>query len=329
VIEQFSRFLPGWTRPPARKVLSYWHNFYDRSRSKWRGYRDSRKALRHATMIVQDVYNIRFVVYSWDRPNLPTLIRHSQDVAELTAMRLLVQPGDTALDVGANLGLYSILLSRLCGPTGHVWAFEPVPDTCWRLRESLALNRCENVTPVQAAVCEKSGTVLINVYEPRFAEWNMLGVAPPRSANGKMVRPCQSIDVPSLTLDEFCDTQRIERISFLKVDVEGFELSVFRGAERLLREHRVDYICFEFANELLKTAGVEGRRVFEELEAHGYLAYRFDKTAGKFQGPIQDSSEIWTNFFASWRDLSGLDEAGSGTQGAQRTAEKITVKSAQ
>lgn len=314
-----NRIIPGWIRSRGRKVLGWWHWVYDRSRAEWRGIRDSRRALRHAAVIVQDVYDIRFVVYPWDRPNLPTLVRHPQDSIELAAMHRLVQPGDTALDVGANLGLYSVLLSRLCGPTGRVWAFEPVPDTCWRLRESLALNRCENVTPVQVAVCEKSGRVRMNVYEPRFAEWNMLGMPPPRSANGKQVMPRQSVEVQSLSLDEFCDMQHIAHVNFLKVDVEGFEPSVFRGADRLLKDRRVDYICFEFANELLKAAGFEGRAVFEMLEAHGYLAYRFIRAQGKFQGPIRDSSEVWTNFFASWMDLSRLDEAAAPVRESERS----------
>ena len=115
-------------------------------------------------------------------------------------------------------------------------------------------------------------------------------------------------------MDQFCETERIERINFLKVDVEGFELSVLRGAERLLKEHRVDYICFEISKEPLKGAGVESRKVFAALESHGYQAYRFDKTSGSLQGPIQDTSEDWTNFFASWRNLSRLEDPVGWTQ---------------
>ena len=95
----------------------------------------------------------------------------------------------------------------------------------------------------------------------------------------------------------------------MKVDVEGFECSVFRGAERLLREHRVDYICFEISKGPLKSAGIESRSVFEALKAHGYAAYCFDRKTARFQGPVQDTSESWTNFFASWKDLSNLDAA--------------------
>ena len=69
----------------------------------------------------------------------------------------------------------SVLLSRLCGPNGHVWAFEPVPETYWRLRETLALNRCDNVIPVRAAVFEKNGVAKMNLFEPEHSEWNTFG----------------------------------------------------------------------------------------------------------------------------------------------------------
>jgi FkbM family methyltransferase len=257
-------------------------------------------------MVVRDIHSIRFVLYPFDRPNRLNLIRRTSDVAEFQVIPRLVEFGDTAVDVGANVGLYSVLLSRLCGPKGSVWAFEPVLDTYWRLRETLALNRCENVVPVQSAISDRSGTVAINLFEPQFAEWNSLGVRSKKDEKGKLVSCCGSAEVSAYALDEFCERQGIGAIKFLKVDVEGFELSVFRGAERLLSDHRIRYICFEIAPELLNAAGVGVREVFEALEVHGYRAYRFDMGTGKFQGPIRDSSEAWTNFFASWDDLSNL-----------------------
>ena len=296
-------------RPLLLPFLHYWQRFYDFSRGKLQERRDCRRAVRDGAIVAKDIYGTRFVLYPFDRPNLAALVRHPHDAAEFRAIRSLVSAGDVAFDVGANIGIYSVLLSRLCGSTGRVWAHEPVPDTYWRLRETLALNRCENVTPVQSAVCDKTGVVRMNLFGPQFAEWNTLGMPKMTSPEGKLVSPSQSLEVPSCTLDEFCDTERIEHINFLKVDVEGFELSVFRGAERLLQERRVDYICFEISQEPLKGAGVEGSKVFEALAARGYLAYRFESSTGTFGGPVRDTAESWTNFFASWKDLSRIKEA--------------------
>jgi FkbM family methyltransferase len=315
-------------RPLILPSLHRWQRFYDLSRGKWREFsfrgawvdlQDRREALKQATPILEDAHGMRFVLYPWDRPNLRNLLRHPYDIAEFKAIPHLVKFGDTAFDIGANVGVYSVLLSRLCGPTGRVWAFEPVPDTYWRLRETLVLNRCENVVPLATAICDKSGSVKMNLFDAQFAEWNSLGTPSMRAPDGNPVLPGQSIDVEGQTLDQFCEAEGVERINFLKVDVEGFEVAVFRGAERLLRDRRVDYLCFEISKEPLKGAGVESRDVFRSLETHGYASYRFDGATGKFQGPVQDTAEAWTNFFASWGDLSHIEvPVGSARRGTVR-----------
>lgn len=302
------RMLPAPIRSLGRPLLHVWQ----RRRDAWRttSYareleRDRRNILSHATPIVQDIHGCRFVVYPFDRPNLPNLARRVADVSDFEAIPRLVRPGDMAFDVGANIGIYSVLLSQLCGATGRVWAFEPVPDTYWRLRETLVLNRCVNVAAVQSAVCEKDGVARLNLFDPEFSEWNTLGT-PAIRREGSLISPHESIDVPACTLDEFCSREKIERVNFLKVDVEGFELAVFRGADRLLKEGRVDYLCFEISQEPLKGAGIESRQVFEFLKTHGYSSYRLDRATGKFCGPIRDTSEEWMNFYASAQDLTNF-----------------------
>ncbi|MCU1242653.1 MAG: putative methyltransferase [Candidatus Acidoferrum typicum] len=300
-----------WIRPVLYPPLHAWQWFYDYSRAKlgdWDDYRKRREIQRDATMVLRDVHGIRFVLYPFDRPNLLNLVRRCYDVAEFQAVPRLARPGNIAIDVGANVGLYTVLLSRLCGPEGRVWAFEPVPETYWRLRETLALNRCENVFPVQAALCAESGSARMNLFEPQFAEWNSLGRPSMLGSNRKPITPHQSIEVPAFNLDRFCEAEGIERINFLKVDVEGFELAVFQGAKRLLEQQRVDYICFEISQAPLRGAGVTSREIFAALEAYGYGAYRFEVKTGAFQGPVRDTSEEWLNFFASWRDLSQSKE---------------------
>src|SRR6266851_9396362 len=212
-------------RPWALPYLHRWQWFYDVSRSIWRAFSwrgvwldllDRRKVLKNPVRILQDYQGIRFVLYPWDKANLLNLVRRTYDRAEFLAIPRLVKGGDIAFDLGANAGAYSVLLSRLCGPTGRVWAFEPVPETYWRLRETLALNRCENVIPVQSAVYDKSGSARMNLYGSQFAEWNTLGVPPPRPVNGKQVSPRESVEVPAHTLDRFCEAEKIQRIGFLK-----------------------------------------------------------------------------------------------------------------
>jgi FkbM family methyltransferase len=298
-----------WGRPVALPLLHRWQWFYDYSRGKLREYFEANQTVRDEAVILQDIHGIRFVLYPFDELNRQNLVQRTADVKEFQIIPSLVQSGDTAIDIGANAGLYAVLLSRLCGKNGRVWAFEPAPDTYWRLRETLALNRCENVVPVQSAICEAPGYVKMKLFEQQFAEWNSLAGMSMRAADGTEIFPRQSVDVAANSLDGFCEEEHIDHINFLKVDVEGFELAVFRGAQRLLREHRIDYICFEISKEPLKNAGVNSRKVFEALEMHGYRAYRFDQNLAKFQGPIEDTAAAWENFFATWKNISPLDDA--------------------
>jgi FkbM family methyltransferase len=311
--------LKSRVRPIALPFVHAWQGFWDyirflkreysvRLREKLLNSQSRRQALRDAVPIVRDVNGARFVVYAWDRPSIGKLVRRSSDVSEFDAIPLLVPPGSIAMDIGANIGIYSVLLSRLCGAEGRVWAFEPVPDTYWRLVETLALNRCENVTPVRAAICEQTTTVRMNLFEAEFAEWNTMGRPAMPIKNGNRISPSGVVDVAGQTLDRFCDERGIKRINFLKVDVEGFEWAVFRGAQTLLQEGRIDHICFEISQDPLKGAGVGSRQVFEELEIHGYLAYRFDRARRAFTGPVRDTSEYWTNFFASRFDLLKIED---------------------
>lgn len=293
-----------WIRPLALPGLHAWQRFHDYSLGALRDLRDRKRILRSRTLVVEDIHGVRFVLYPYDRPHSPYLYRHPHDTAEFEAITRLVHQGDIVFDIGANIGIYSVPLSRLCGPEGRVWAFEPVPETYWRLRETLALNRCENVVPLQAAMCDKAGRTHMTLFEPEYAEWNTLATPSPRRLNGKFISPSRSVEVQALALDSFCETQEIQRINLLKVDVEGFEPTVFQGAGRLLNQHRIDYICFEIAKQLLATAGFCSRQVFAVLESHGYASYRFDTTTTSFHGPVTDTREEWTNFFASWRDLS-------------------------
>jgi FkbM family methyltransferase len=271
---------------------------------EYREFRDFQKNLKQNPMIFEDAFAVRFILYPWDRARLPSLLNRELDKPEIKAITKLVNPGDVAFDVGANVGRYSVLLSRLCGPSGRIWSFEPVAETYWGLRETLTLNRCENVTPVQSAICEKTGLVEMNLFKPEFSEWNTRGKPSMITAQGERISPTQTRSLPCQTLDNFCQAQHIDRINFLKVDVEGFEHLVFAGAHMLLEERRVDYICFEISKEPLKGAGFESREVFEALERDGYSAYRFDEPTQSFQGPIHDTSEYWANFYASWQDLS-------------------------
>lgn len=143
---------------------------------------------------------------------------------EYAAFREVVRPGATVFDVGANIGAYTLLFAQWAGPAGRVVAFEPAPEAATGLRRLVALNDLrDRVEIVEAAVCAAVGTA-------RFATEGSSGA----NALVDAAHPGRGvISVPTTSLDAFCDRHAL-RPDVIKIDVEGQELDVLRGARRTL-----------------------------------------------------------------------------------------------
>lgn len=146
---------------------------------------------------------------------------YESGIAKSIAAR--VKPGMTVFDVGAHAGYYTLMLSRLVGPQGRVFAFEANPDNASKLRRHLQINRIENVELVEAAVSDRSGTAFFDV-DAGIAKYGSIG-----AKYGYMGELAESgIPVRSVVLDDFPIPDLI------KMDIEGAETRAFAGASRLL-----------------------------------------------------------------------------------------------
>jgi FkbM family methyltransferase len=133
-----------------------------------------------------------------------------------------VRPGDVVLDIGANVGFFTLLAAKLVRE-GFVYAFEPLPRNLDYLRRHLEMNRVRNAEVLPLAVAASSGTARFNVAESPA----MGGLA---EGGG--------LEVATETLDRLVGGGRVRRPDFLKIDVEGAEHDVLRGAAAVLREAR-------------------------------------------------------------------------------------------
>jgi FkbM family methyltransferase len=178
------------------------------------------------------------------------------------ALQEHLRPGMTFYDIGANIGFFSLLASRLVGQTGHVTSFEADPEIAARLREHIARNNFSQVTVVEKAVWSEHQTVAFLRTDP--------GVSPDRGL-GHVVGAASAgtIEVEGVSLDDY--TAASPAPDFIKCDVEGAELEVFRGARRLLKEKRPGILC-EMHSE-------ENRRILvEDFSALGYVCRALDET---------------------------------------------------
>ena len=148
----------------------------------------------------------------------------------------LVRPGDIVLDIGANLGLVSFILSALVGPGGTVHAFEPIPQMQDLIEQGMRRNGVSNITLHKVALGEKSGELTLSIPKGNVGAASL--VAERRAGESEEIL----VPVRRLTTEL---PAGLGPIRLMKIDVEGFEPQVLTGAADLLRNNPPDAILFE------------------------------------------------------------------------------------
>jgi FkbM family methyltransferase len=157
---------------------------------------------------------------------------------------LKIEPGFTIIDIGANVGLMTLQFARLV-PQGRVYSFEPTFYALERLKKNLSLNPAlaKNVTVINSFVSEKSD---INPGILAYSSWKVNGE---KSSNEHPMHggtPQAAEGVPSVSLDDFVEKQGLDKIDFIKIDTDGHEYEVFKGAAKAIAKYRPK-IIFEIA----------------------------------------------------------------------------------
>jgi FkbM family methyltransferase len=175
---------------------------------------------------------------------------------EYRAFRDAVRPGAIVLDVGANVGAYTLLFSQWTGQSGRVFAFEPSPSAASSLRRPVELNDARNVEVVEAAVSDREGSAAL--YDEGVAgRSSLLALANHRSTT----------TVKTMTIDRFCGERSLAP-DVVKIDVEGVEVDVLRGARRTLASDAI--VAFvEFHPSVWRSRHEDARNLARELEAQG------------------------------------------------------------
>lgn len=194
------------------------------------------------------------------------LLAGTFEKAELAFVERLLQPGMTVLDIGAHHGLYTLLASKRVGSKGRVIAFEPSPRERKALRLHLTLNQCKNVTIQELAVGEENADSLLHVVEGWASGCNSL--RQPAAIIGTSASP---ICVHVARLDDWLASNHIDCVDFIKLDIEGAELSALKGAALLLQRRPRPVILAEVEDVRTLPWGYRAKNILDFLTAKGYL----------------------------------------------------------
>ena len=160
-------------------------------------------------------------------------------------IRTILRPGQTAIDVGANLGYFTAVMAQCVGPGGRVWSFEPVPETFELLTLCRSLNDYTQVTPIRVALGESDGSAEIT-YDKRHS-----GIATLYPAH--VAGETQRVELRSL--DALVATGDVgPHPNLMKIDVEGHELAVLRGAREIIGRASPTLV-FELNERAARAAG--------------------------------------------------------------------------
>ena len=169
-------------------------------------------------------------------------------------------------DIGAYHGLYAIVAGKRMKPNGRITIFEPSPQARKRIGIHLRMNGLKAVVePV--ALSSKSGKDKFFLVLSGFTTMSSLA-RPPIDA------PVEEISVNTTTLDEYCRNNRIQQVDVVKVDVEGAEMELFRGAQWLLKSARPLIIC-EVLDWVTGSWGYPAREIIAYITRHGYEWFDF------------------------------------------------------
>jgi FkbM family methyltransferase len=188
---------------------------------------------------------------------------HEPEIVNL--IRYSVRPGNTCLDIGANVGAHTLLMSQLAGPAGRVFAIEPHPQICDRLIKNLDLNRVTNVTVVPAALSKQDGTTDLYGFAENAFHRGTSSLLPDDRAKVQM-------KVRSIRGSTLQREYKISSCDFVKIDVEGAESLVLSELTELISLHR-PAIIFEYRKQHWGKFGHSAPPAIDQLRLLNYHLY--------------------------------------------------------
>lgn len=219
------------------------------------------------------------------------LIYFGFEDTEITFLKRFLKKRNTFLDIGANIGLFSLYASKIIGDFGNIYAFEPTPITYSRLIENVNLNHFKNIKTVNIGLSNKKMLADFNVSNDGYDAWNSL-VKLDQLQNGNIIK------VQVETLDSFIEEQEISNIDLIKLDVEGWEKFVLEGGKNLFSKVNSPTCLVEFNENNTFAAGYYCGELFDYMKTFGYEWYSYNSKTNELIKEIKKLHYPYENLIA-------------------------------
>jgi len=220
---------------------------------------------------------------------------------ELAFVEAFLRPGDVFLDVGANIGLFSVIAGRIIGPTGRIFAFEPVKKTYARLTDNLQINgygtaRCENL-----ALSSADGEVEMVVSVGDKDAWNSM-------ARPYVEGEFRTEKVAVTTWDNYATQNDLAgKAALMKIDVEGWEHHVLAGGRASLARPDAPVLQVEFTEKAAVAASSSTNYLYRSIRELGYSLHRFNPDSRTLEPEPERPAWNYCNLFAI-KDIASVEK---------------------
>lgn len=199
------------------------------------------------------------------------MFHNKYEILTIAAMEKTLHSGDTFIDVGSNIGYISAIGAGLVGKTGEVHSFEPVPEYFKKTKKMTEMNPDYKIIANQFALGEKEEMTQIDIFGNGNIGWNTMvpGFMKPETRK-------QAINVSVRRLDNYIKEHNLKNITFIKIDVEGFEFSVLKGLKDFLTEtkQKPTILC-ENNPRVCPLLGYNLKELFDYMKGFGYMSYNY------------------------------------------------------
>lgn len=248
--------------------------------------------------IMVEVHGNKYYLKASDRGMTPMLLsKNNYEAAEIRLVKQSIKTDMTVVDIGANIGYFTLLFSQLSGKNGRVLAFEPEPENLGFLEKNIQVNNCKNIEVVAVALAESKGYIDFFVPEHTRSTASMV------ASNLIYEKGVNKISVPTESLDEYLSSIGVSKVDFIKIDVQGAENIVFKGGQKTLAQEHLS-IMMEYWPYGMNKAGTNVSEYLKMFEQYNFTFFEL-KENGNLLEPIT-VDELLNNRTFGKRDYVNL-----------------------